>query len=753
VADELGTAVLRIEVDDGQARDQLRALRKEIEQAGRVVGRGTRSRRGGADPEEEGIDRQTLRRFNLRGFNAVLRSAAQDIESIRTARRVNLGSSWTKALATISETKTDIDSVASAKKLNINSSWTKFLAQLQETKADIDRAAGTGRRAGIRDGRPQGRPETRPRPGRTSRLSGALSSGIIGAGFPLLFGQGVGASVGGGLGGVGGGALGGGFGFALSIVGTAVGAAFDEALNKGKALATGLQDPINQLGALTDASLLSSKGVEEQAQGLIAVGREAEAAALIQRDLAQSFGDISGLTTLTESYDKLARTFGALSITTAQFVEGPLTTFLDRLRASLTLSPERQIQIARKADDIVRQELGPFGGTGFVGTIQLEFEGQTFKGSSTGVRQDLITFLSRQELEAREAAIPSVVTDPVKEQQREQLLRRQKVLIESQVDGYRKQALAAEFRISKDKEALDIENLVARKASDFEIDERKNTGLLERLRIEREFEAIKRTDLATEGQIAAQGKLALQAAQERIDIARQLAGVEQGVARSTLEQVLNIRASVAEAKRREQEIGAAIDAARLRGGDAGEAEAARLVIEQQKAAKDTELALVRGATALRDAGQQLSRDAKNAVLEFTRVRSDESGLNRFLSPAARARRAEEDRKLLLPQFREAQAQFTQLTGEGAPDFVGRSIAKGNEAIREFIAAVDREFNATQNLVQTTQALVQTNDKLTLAQQQLAEATAQLASKTWNVAVNVQGASGAQIVGDVVGALP
>ena len=68
----------------------------------------------------------------------------------------------------------------------------------------------------------------------SKRLRGAVSSGMIGGGFPLLFGQG-GMSAGlGGLGGIAGGAIGGGMGFGLSIVGTAIGAALakNEEFNK-----------------------------------------------------------------------------------------------------------------------------------------------------------------------------------------------------------------------------------------------------------------------------------------------------------------------------------------------------------------------------------------------------------------------------------------------------------------------------------------------------------------------------------------
>ena len=63
--------------------------------------------------------------------------------------------------------------------------------------------------------------------GFASRRRNALSSGLIGGGFPLLFGQGIGASVGGGIGGIAGGFLGGGLGFGLSIVGTQLGKQVD----------------------------------------------------------------------------------------------------------------------------------------------------------------------------------------------------------------------------------------------------------------------------------------------------------------------------------------------------------------------------------------------------------------------------------------------------------------------------------------------------------------------------------------------
>ncbi len=69
------------------------------------------------------------------------------------------------------------------------------------------------------------------------RAGGAISSAIIGGGFPLLFGQGAAAATGGALGGLAGGLLGGGFGFALSIAGTAIGDIITQSETLNKSLA------------------------------------------------------------------------------------------------------------------------------------------------------------------------------------------------------------------------------------------------------------------------------------------------------------------------------------------------------------------------------------------------------------------------------------------------------------------------------------------------------------------------------------
>ena len=171
----------------------------------------------------------------------------------------------------------------------------------------------------------------RSREDRRRRISDATGSAIIGGAFPALFGQGLGASVGGGVGGAAGGLLGGQFGFGLSLVGTALGAAFDAASERAKTLAKALDSPISQFQALADAALLSSKVLEKQVASLISVGREAEAGALIQRDLISSYGSLDAAQENIKVTDELNRAWSRLTTGMIGFVNGPVKLLAQRL--------------------------------------------------------------------------------------------------------------------------------------------------------------------------------------------------------------------------------------------------------------------------------------------------------------------------------------------------------------------------------------------------------------------------------------
>ena len=213
---------------------------------------------------------------------------------------------------------------------------------------------------------------------RNQRLRGAVGSGLIGGGFPLLFGQTGAAAVGGALGGLGGGLIGGEFGFALSVVGTAIGQAVAEAEEFDKALAAVNAKAVS-LGSSAQGTVRDVKDLakelgitKDEALELVGAFSEFENFADKQA-LARIFGDSS------DAFERLAaskteldlakeifaargeignseaeRLLNALKITDASTVELALAearlqaehdiavekarqvTFMDRLRQSVT---------------------------------------------------------------------------------------------------------------------------------------------------------------------------------------------------------------------------------------------------------------------------------------------------------------------------------------------------------------------------------------------------------------------------------
>ena len=719
MADELGTAVLRLELDTTGLKEALGKAKQQVEQELGTATTGTSRTRRTTPPSSAGVtgpgggvdQRDLVRRFNLRA------------------------------------------------------SWNKFFDDAEQVRRDIQTSGETARK--------------RSRADAQKRTKEVAANALIGVGFPLLFGQGLGAAAGGGLGGAAG-ALGGGtFGFAGSIAGTAIGAQLDLFIEKSKILARALASPIASFSEIQQASLLSSSGLERQIESLIAVGRSAEAAALIQQDLASRYSATT-LAQVTESKkqeDAANRSFTQTTTTFGAFAA----------------------ELGAKIQEAARRIFEP--GFGIFSPERLSASSNKSESTSTTTTATRI------------------------EKERSALLSQQFKLITAQAQGYEDLALQAQKDISLGQQRLDIENLIAAKGAtgdsvkqaqiEAEIQERINKGTLERFNIDerilqvakernkenqktllleaaaaeslrgnrlavidieatqiksnavntRESSPVTNAKLATLEirRLAVQQdiqKAAFTEFQTREQISRgientlQLLGTEQGQYRDTLGTIQQISATLDAARRKESEIGFQIDQARIGGRDE---EASRLVGQQRTAALETRKLLTESAfelqkvsEALKEASVTARDNIRAAVLEFTRTRSDEQGLNRFLSPQQQQNRAEQDLKTLLPSFREAQSRFTALTGAAAPEFRGPT-QDLNATVRDFIATVDREFQAGKDLNKARENLEQINKALVEVNTKLAKATADLAAKEWLVSVNVvNNANGSSTVDAVNG---
>jgi hypothetical protein len=714
VAEEnLGTAVLSIVVDSKGLEQSLTKAKQQIQKTSRELQRSLT-----AAPINP-VTGRTARSERNDPIRAAIQQRRADQRALQTASGSGLGS----FLRDVRQREEGEKRIAAerAKGYKQAEFAEKTLQALTEKRAGAAaKAAGGG---GLR-----------------GRVSGAVSSGLIGGGFPLLFGQGPGAAAGGLVGGLAGGALGGGFGFGASIVGTILGAVVDEALTKGKALAAAFDDPIGKFSELQQAALLSSSAVEKNISALIEQGRNAEAAALIQLDIAQRFGDTGELDNLRSAYDELGRAFSQLSVITAKYVAGPLADFISKLASSFQAFSSRSLfeerlagaspQVEAEARARVRSAAAELSGSG------LSLAEVANKAYQQGLNLLDERLGKTKEIQAVEQAL---ATAKQRQNQLDSIATEQ---IQAQVAGYDLLNLQLEKQRIETQRLQDLQAAPPEQAGGIN-----RKALQESTRIEAEINNLLQDRAAQRGLEAAQDSIKLQSINRQIAATQALGKAERGVARDTLSTVQGIQAGIAAARDREREIGAQIGAARLRGGDAGEQEAARLVSQQRIAAVETRLELEKGALALTEAGEKLRDDLRNAVLDFTRVRSDPEGLNRFLSPQQRQRREEFDFQILLPQFRQAQGRFTQLTGAPAPEFRGPT-AGVNEAIRRFIASVQAEDQVTRNLVNTQAAL---NTNLNVYSQvvaQLTTVTAALANKNWAVNVAVSGGEAA-VYGDAV----
>jgi hypothetical protein len=607
----------------------------------------------------------------------------------------------------------------------------------------------------------------RRRSGGGPDAGGLISSALIGGAFPLLFGQGGGAAGGGLIGGLLGGAFGGGGGFAGSLVGTLVGQTAD----KFGELAKALQDPIKNFDALIQGANLSGKGVEELAKVLIDLGRTSEANALIQSDLARTIDSV-GVLKVAAANDAFARSVGDIQERIGYLLAGPATQFISWIdqivRRILNLPGGRATERGALATRGQGTALGiggvllgaaglaaaPFtggatlglalGGAGLAAAGGAQIASADFQlqqiadsGAIQKIQADILAIEERRVRVQRD--ISSAVRAGRKNTEAELRLQDQLLLLDAQ----REQAKAAFIAAPLDETGASVRALRLQLSA---------IDLQKRAAIDAEDQR-KRALQATTSLESTQNQLALQSVAERIAAARELGSVEQGVLRSTIEQALSIKNGIAEARRREQDIGAQITAARQIGD---ESTASRLVGQQQVAAQETKLRIIEGATALRDtaselrkSGEKLRNDLESAFLNLQKLRTGSGGLNQFLSPQDRVNQEERTFNQLLPRFREAQEQFKQLRGVSyAPEFTG-SRSGVNASILQFIEAVRTEQQAVDTSVDTQKALSDNTAALAKITKDLQSTIAALNGKNWAVNVQVNADGSSQAYGDIL----
>ncbi len=515
-----------------------------------------------------------------------------------------------------------------------------------------------------------------------------------------------------------------------------MGTQFDAIIAKSAALGKALTSPITNFGLVQENALLSSKGLEKHVASLIAAGREAEAAALIQKDLAASYGGAEQAAELARQQDDLNRSWAQLSITLGSFALQPIAEAA--AGASSALAGLRNI-LEQIGKFLPKPPSRPGGGAGSspLGAYGADVA-QRFKTQASFTRLGLpvigaIASFFGGFAPGKKGVDPAAAVDPAADQKRLSLISAQNKVVTAQVQGYRRLALERERTLSLEREAADIERLKANKAGEPEVQARRDAGNQERFRIAEELKQAERERLASNKLISDQNRIQLEAAQRQIVFAQALAGIEGDRTRSQVQLYQSILLSTAALRDQQRDLGAQIGAAKLKGGDGAEADVARLVGQQQTIAEQIRLKLIEGADALRQAGTKLKEDLDSSILKLVGIRGSEDGLNKYLSGSDQFRRAEEDFRRLQPQLQQAKEDFRRLTGAD-PINLNAFSGRDNKDITDFINSVNNELKANRDVRDSKSALDANNAALVTVNTELTRATQDLALKDWNVSV-------------------
>jgi hypothetical protein len=185
----------------------------------------------------------------------------------------------------------------------------------------------------------------------------------------------------------------------------------------------------------------------------------------------------------------------------------------------------------------------------------------------------------------------------------------------------------------------------------------------------------------------------------------------------------------------------------------------------EDAAAKLKEAAIEGANAYVQAIQKLTESR----LQLAELRGKPEGLNRFLSGQEQFDRTRSAIISLGPELNKALEQGATLlrsqgVGIGRELFgdlraifdnavTGRSAnQEGLLALTQFIRDVQTERGAEAGVNQAERDLAEVQRGLITSNVELREAVSALVQKDWNVQVNLNGATGASIIGDVAGAL-
>jgi hypothetical protein len=586
-----------------------------------------------------------------------------------------------------------------------------------------------------------------------------------------------------------------------------------------------LRDPIANFDLLKQNSQLSSRSTERYIEALIKVGREGEAAALIQQDLSNTYGNLDSARALVAAQDDLARSWVKLGSVLGSIVLPGITNLTQGFAKDLRDFAELVKQTPSLDAPSPEQEVGKVLLSGFGLFPQIP---RALQGVGKGLRKATA-------MPSAPEAPTSIPPEVIRAQQdRASLLSNELRLITAQTQGYKEQELSLKLSVAADKERVDLGVLnlrqkqatsnEERKALQVEIDARRTQTLKERIQLEEELAEVRRKNRITQdfrpaiqqqslaiidaqargaqrqaiieerrlatleterqlrlegnrdpvrrGEIVDQGLLTQarltaqlnqldkeraaftrqttfdareqgQVAQRQLAFARQRLGLETGIARQTLEQREAVIESIAAARDRQKRAQFSFTEALRQGGDTGQQRAFEIASKDiPEAARQLQLSLINGATALKDAGREISRsieDNARALQDLYLTSQFATGEQRqqALTDLDRQVQAEAERRNI--RFTVSGTEQERIAAKQA--FLGFG--------RQETELLNQSRQLADALAIATKPIVDSNAGLIGSQATLIEAINTLSQKDWNVNVTVASDGTVKPAGDLV----
>jgi tape measure domain-containing protein len=154
-----------------------------------------------------------------------------------------------------------------------------------------------------------------------------------------------------------------------------------------QAIAKELKVPVGALKQLGSEGKISTEIIIKALESL-----KGQEVGQLSKALGTSQEKLKTLSVEAQNFQKeLSTAFGAPALATVGALTNAFKGLAGAIRAANIANQNKELtlQADQKAGNLVQAAIGPFGGSGFFGDVSITYKGKTYKGTATGVKNDI----------------------------------------------------------------------------------------------------------------------------------------------------------------------------------------------------------------------------------------------------------------------------------------------------------------------------------------------------------------------------